>query len=76
MFFGLIDLRVNEMLSCRHVSSTMDDLISSLKSLGFHDSHIVRFFPLNPRYTITHRGSDPMVLPWLGSNDHDHVAIS
>jgi hypothetical protein len=25
---------------------------------------------------IPRGGSDPTVLPWLGSNDHDHVAIS
>jgi hypothetical protein len=49
LFFDLLSLQVSEMLSSRHASSTMDGLISSLKSSGFRDSHIVRLFPLNPR---------------------------
>jgi hypothetical protein len=36
-----------------------------------------RFFqPSNPRYAIPRGNSDPTVLLWLRSNDHDHIAIS
>jgi hypothetical protein len=33
------------------------------------------FQPLNPQYAIPCGGSNPTVLSWLGSNDHNHVAI-